>query len=176
MSSDVVLTEKLNSSQMDAVIRALTQEVFPLQGPPGSGNTSAIIQIVKHLAEMKNEKNPNADDFDTITDRVQKDNQTKVVRHGKNKICVVASANNAADHVLKVIAKALPEVKVLRMGSTRPTDEEVATAHWLPEMMKRDEKGKVVKGRTPVQMGKNQRSGNQRSRHHRLHDRRNSVR
>ena len=48
----------------------------------------------------------------------------------------------------------MPDAKILRMGSTRPKDEEVAVNYWLPELMKRDKNGKVVHGRAKKEMAK----------------------
>ncbi|OBZ65530.1 NFX1-type zinc finger-containing protein 1 [Grifola frondosa] len=89
-------SSELDSSQVDALLAALTKEVALIQGPPGTGKSFTGKEILRVLFSS-----------------------------GIKPIVLIAYTNHAVDHMLTSILDAKVTEKIVRLGS-RSSDERIA--------------------------------------------------
>jgi hypothetical protein len=77
-STEISINEDLNASQKTAVATALSSHFTCLWGPPGTGKTHTIVEVIKHLLEAP---------------------------QGNRRILVAAPTHNAVDNVLREYLK-----------------------------------------------------------------------
>ncbi|KEI95022.1 protein kinase (plasmid) [Clostridium botulinum A2B3 87] len=98
-----LLNTKMNTSQQEAVKKALNCETLCLiQGPPGTGKTTVISEIIHQI--LKNEKQP----------------------YLKPKILVVSQSHAAVDNILEGIESKLSNVKILRIGDVKDISSQIS--------------------------------------------------
>ncbi|CAE6483759.1 unnamed protein product, partial [Rhizoctonia solani] len=94
--AELVRASRLDPSQAEAVIHALTREVVLIQGPPGTGKSYTGLELIRVL-----------------------------IKNGICPILLVAFTNHALDHMLTGILDAEITNNMIRLGS-RSTDERLS--------------------------------------------------
>ncbi|EMD37515.1 hypothetical protein CERSUDRAFT_114154 [Gelatoporia subvermispora B] len=89
-------SSRLDPSQADAVIEALTREVVLIQGPPGTGKSYTGVELLRVL-----------------------------IANNAGPILMIAFTNHALDHMLKSVLDAEITRKIVRLGS-RSADETIS--------------------------------------------------
>ncbi|KZT10660.1 P-loop containing nucleoside triphosphate hydrolase protein [Laetiporus sulphureus 93-53] len=89
-------SSRLDSSQADAVVEALTRELVLIQGPPGTGKSYTGVELLRVL--LANKAGP---------------------------ILMIAFTNHALDHMLGSVLDAKITTKIVRLGS-RSADERIS--------------------------------------------------
>ncbi|RPD78077.1 hypothetical protein L226DRAFT_610076 [Lentinus tigrinus ALCF2SS1-7] len=89
-------SSRLDLSQADAIVDALTRELSLIQGPPGTGKSFSGVELLRVL--IANEAGP---------------------------ILMIAFTNHALDHMLRSVLDAQITQKIVRLGS-RSADERIA--------------------------------------------------
>ncbi len=137
-----------NPNQIKAIISALSFEgLLLIQGPPGSGKTTVVTEIVHQLVKKLNNK-PNSTKRHPVEDKpktVGKKNEKDIPEFdfenliSTKKILLTAYTNRAVDTLVEMLITKYPNINILRIGSKLSISEPVQL-HTLDHQSKKNVK------------------------------------